>query len=110
MKENEARGGLSYTPNDHRKIGSSGSGFEYLIKGQVKPDVPFGEQMTDEALKKYYDYQLGGVHCYFNLTSEQRKMVWSVAEGFELDLPYLESRGINTREAKSVFEQLKKLG
>ena len=109
MVENRIRGGLSYTPEDHRKAGSSGSGFEHLIKGELKPAVSFGEQMTDDALKEYYNLQLGGTRLYISLTPEQlAKINMGVARKFEADLPYLEGRGVDTTDAKLVFEQLKK--
>lgn len=80
MAKNEIKGGLSQTLEHHHRIGSSGSGFEYLIGDKLKPDVPYGEQMTAEALQEYYEICLGGVRKYFSLTSEQRDMIMSVAE------------------------------
>ena|SRR3989344_830586 len=107
MTNNERRGSLSYTLEDHHKMGSTGSGFEHLIEGNIRPDIPLGEQMTVEALRNYYDHQVEGVRRYFSLTPEQRASIMSVAEGFEADLPYLEGKGIDTKDAKSVFEELR---
>ena len=108
MVEEEIRGGLSYTPNDHRKMGSSGSGFGHLIEGKPKPDVPYGQQMTDEALKEYYNYQLDGLRMYLELTPEQlAKIQMGLVKKIQADLPYLEGRGVNTVEAKLVLEKLK---
>lgn len=106
-EEREKRGNLSETKAHHLRIRSSGSGFEDLIEGRVDPDIPYGEQMTPEALKRYYDQQLKGVRMYLDLTPEQRRMIMSVAEGFERDLAYLADRGIDTTDAKLVFEKLK---
>lgn len=105
--KNEKRGSLSFTLAEHHKMGSTGSGFESLIQPPLKPDVPYGEQMTPGALQKYYEGQLGGLRMYFSLTPEQREMIMSVAEGFEADLPYLKSRGIDVQDAMTAFEQLK---
>jgi hypothetical protein len=107
MVEDRMRGGLSYTPNDHRQLGSSGSGFEYLIKSPLKPDVPFGEQMSDEALEKYYNLQLNSTRLYLSLTPEQlARIQMGLVKKFKEDLSYLESRGIDTTDAKLVFKQL----
>ena len=110
MKENEIKGHLSQTPEYHKRIGSSGSGFENLIEGKLRPDISFGEQMTREALKKYYDFQLDGVCQGLRLPPEGRTIVMSVAQGFEADLSYLESRGIDITDAKLAFEKFRKLG
>lgn len=106
-EERERRGNLSETKAHHLQIGSSGSGFEDLIYGRVDLNIPYGEQMSPEALQRYYDGQLKGVRMYFDLTSEQRAMIMSVVEGFEADLPYLATRGIDISEATLVFERLK---
>ena len=109
MTNNERKGHLSLTRNDHLSIGSTGSGFEDLIEGELNPDIPYGEQMSTEALQKYYDDQLGGVRLYFSLTVDQRAPIMSVAEGFEADLPYLRGRGVDTADAELAFEQLRAL-
>jgi len=103
----EIRGHLGMSLEDHREMGSGGSGFEYLIEGEVQPDIPYGEQMTDGALEQFYRYQLRGVRTVVELPSEQRKKLEGmkgVFLRFKADLDYLESRGVDISEARELFE------
>lgn len=105
----EKIGILALSQNDHRNMGSSGFTFEQLLPEHVNPDKPFGEQMSDDALQEYYSHQLQGIRDFSEWTTPLPHGIKDFAQSFGADLPFLESRGIDTREARTVLEKLNRM-
>lgn len=107
---NKELGNLIKTPKEHREFGSTSFRFDYLVTGPIQQDIAIGEQMTTDALQVYYDKMLKqtqDVSSRLSSLPRQAALPFTLIIGnFEIDLDYLEKKGIDVSIARTELESL----